>query len=268
MRMGIVSRRRKKQRAERLRRRMMIAACVLLLACAAMSPQLREKISTLSGNVGAFGSSHDELTLGELEVYALQLAVFDSGERAADEARRLTELGICCVIWQREKMRIVADVAFSRGALRNTAAQGQEAYVIREVLPKVSLRLTADTVDLPAALALLELPDRVLEQILDGNAPLDQIAAQIEPLAAQALKAHPENTLYTQLAQSLLNWCALMEKSRTELTDELARSYAAVTMCTLCRELRMALESQTVSDASTASAQRTPSTAADVMPPA
>ena len=265
--MGIVSQRRKKERAARLRRRLMIAACVLLLASAAMSPQLRQKIGTLSRDVQVFTSSGlDELTLGEMEVYALQLAVFDSGERAADEAKRLTEMGVRCVIWQREKMRIVADAAFSRQALTNRAAQGQEAYVIREVLPKVSLRLTADTADLPAALALLKLPDRALAQILAGEVTLEQLVAEIEPLAVQALKAHPENTLYTQLAQSLVNWCQLMEK--TELTDELAKSYAAVTMCTLCRELRLALENQMVSEASTASAQRTPSTAADVMPPA
>ena len=58
-----------------------------------------------------------------------------------------------------------------------------------------------------------------------------------------------------------------VEKTMAEQNEADARSYAAITICMLCRELRLALEGQ-ASAASTASAQRTPSTAADVMPPA
>ena len=80
--------------------------------------------------------------------------------------------------------------------------------------------------------------------------------------------AHPESALYTQLAQSLVNWCTLMEQTRQETDEAAARRYAAVTICTLCRELRIVIANQPASAQSTASAQRMPSTAAEVMPPA
>ena len=54
-----------------------------------------------------------------------------------------------------------------------------------------------------------------------------------------------------------------MEKTLAQTDEAEARSYGAVSMCMLCRELRQAL-----SASNTVSAQRTPSTAADVMPPA
>ena len=63
-----------------------------------------------------------------------------------------------------------------------------------------------------------------------------------EALRAQAqrgVSAHPENTLYTQLAQSLVNWCALIEK-----TPNGDKPYARATMALLCRELRRALANQ------------------------
>lgn len=269
MRMGIIAQRRKKERAARLRRRLMIAAGILLLSALAMSPQMHERIAALSQGIQTFGESiQGELTLEEMEVYALQLAVFDSGERAAQEAKRLQAQGVRCVVWQRERMRIVADAAFSREALSGDAAQGNDAYVIRETLPGVALRLTADAKDLEAARQLLEMPDRIFREIAQDEGHIAQIIADVRPAAEAAIEAHPENALYTQLAQSLVNWCRLMENAAPELSQARLRSYAAVTICTLCRELRLALENQAESAASTASAQRTPSTAAEVMPPA
>ena len=61
-------------------------------------------------------------------------------------------------------------------------------------------------------------------------------------VVSRAAGSHPDHALYTQLAQSLANWCALMEKTMQETDERSARSYAAVTMCTLCRELRLALK--------------------------
>ena len=43
----------------------------------------------------------------------------------------------------------------------------------------------------------------------------------------------------TQLAQSLVNWCALIEK-----TPNGDKPYARATMALLCRELRRALANQ------------------------
>ena len=59
--------------------------------------------------------------------------------------------------------------------------------------------------------------------------------------AERALRAHPQNTIYTQLAQSLLNWCALMEQTMQAQTQAAAAAYARVTMYMLCRELRLTL---------------------------
>ena len=55
------------------------------------------------------------LTLPEIPVYALQLAVFDSGERALAQARALQQEGIRCMVWQREKMRLIAALMEDRG---------------------------------------------------------------------------------------------------------------------------------------------------------
>lgn len=246
MRMGIISERRRRRRAARMRRRFLTAAGVLLLGALAMAPGLREKLRSLSWDVQTFsgGAQQAELTLPEREIYALQLAVFDSGERAASEARRLQAKGVRCIVWQREKMRIVSSVALSREALDLNTAKGEEAYVIRDTMEEVPLRLSCGTAEMAQVQTLLETPDSVLMRLLANDEALEGILADTAAIAGQAAGSHTENALYTQLAQSLVNWCALMEKTMTETDEKSARSYAAVTMCTLCRELRLALQSQ------------------------
>ena len=270
--MGIVSQRRRRERARRLRMRLMIAAGIAQLSSLAMAQPLREKLAGLSEfSLPVFETgTQAELTLPKREMYALQLGVFDSGERAASEAQRLQNMGVQCIVWQREKMRIVSSVALSREGLNHASAGGNEAYVIKDVLPKVSLRIQAGVGQIASVQRLLELPDEILMHLLTGEQPLDVLVSQAKEIAQAELGAHPEHALYTQLAQSLVNWCALMETTMQENSETQARNYAAVTVCTLCRELRLALQSQASQaiEASTASAQRTPSTAADVMPPA
>ena len=112
---------------------------------------------------------------------------------------------------------------------------------------------------------LLLLPDELLSA-LSGEEVLTGLLERTRSQAVAALHAHPEHELYTQLAQSLCNWCALIEGTLETQGEAAARSYARVTVCTLCYELRRTLIAQ--SEESTASAQRTPSTAAEVMPPA
>lgn len=244
MRMGVITDRRRRQRAMRLRRRLMIAGGVLLLGALAMAPGMREKLSGAMQAVQTFGESAQlELTLPQREIYALQLAVFDSGERAASEAQRLQSEGVRCIVWQKEKMRIVVSAAFSRDALDREAAMGHDAYVIEESLEAVTLQLSGSARALEEAKALLEMPDDVLKRLLaqDGGT-LESILADTGAAAQRAVNAHPDNALYTQLAQSLINWCALMDAAMAETQAQQARSYAAVTMCTLCRELRLALQ--------------------------
>lgn len=267
--MGIISERRRQQRAQRMRRRLMIAACVLMLCALAMTPQLRQKIAQFGAvALPVFDQSTEaEMTLPKREIYALQLGVFDSGERAAAEVQRLQQTGVRCIIWQREKMRIISSVALKREGLSTARAGGNEAYVIKDVLERITLRIRASAGDLAQVQQLLQTPDEVLMHLLTGEMDLVALVKETRARAQEALHAHPENPLYTQLAQSLVNWCALMETDTSSDDEQAARDYAAVTMCTLCRELRLALKNQ-ASAASTASAQRTPSTAADVMPPA
>lgn len=243
-----VSRREKQARARRMRRRLMVLGAALALAALAMAPDLRKKITGAAeagiAAVRTFAeqpADEAELTLEEKEVYALQLAVFDSGERAAQEQKTLTQAGIPCIIWQREKMRIVCSAAHSREALDWDAAKGKEGYVIKETLPEVSLRLSAAKEELLDAAALLTLPDDVFDRLFTSE-ELEEIVAAVQEPAQRALTAHPEHALYTQLAQSLVNWCALMEKTMEESDEQAARTYAQVTMCTLCRELRQALQ--------------------------
>ena len=262
--MGIIADRQKKRRAAQMRKSMLrVVGAACILAVLAFSDLIRDRIRIM--DVQAFSQQHTQLDmkLEAYDVYALQLAVFDSGERAASELSRLQNLGIRCVIWQKTRMRIVADAAFSREKLNISTAKGQEAYVIREPLPEVSIRLSADASGVAQAKRLLESPDQILHALAQNDQPLEAIIAQTRELAESAKDTYPENALYTQLAQSLLNWSALMEKTVAEADEAEARSYGAVIMCTLCRELRQAL-----SASSTASAQRTPSTAADVIPPA
>jgi len=267
--MGIVSDRRRKERARRLRRRLMIAAGIALLSSLAMTPELSATIAELSRKgIPAFEQRAEaEMTLPKREIYALQLGVFDSGERAAEEAARLQRAGVSCLVWQREKMRIVCSVALSREKLDVSCAKGNEVYVIADTLPKVALRIQADAGRIEQVRRLLYAPDEILMHLLTGERTLEQIVSEVRRLAVEEQYAQPDHALYTELAQSLGNWCVLMEKTMADRSEADAHSYAAVTICTLCRELRMALSSQ-ASAASTASAQRTPSTAADVMPPA
>lgn len=247
----------------------MIAAGIVLLSSLAMAQPLRERLAALGGlSLPAFTQSTQmEMTLPHREMYALQLGVFDNGERAAAEARRLQSKGVRCVIWQREKMRIISSVALSREGLNQASAGGNEAYVIKDVLPRVSLRIKADAGEIVRVQRLLETPDDILMHLLTGEKPLGALVSQAKEIAQTELDAHPEHALYTQLAQSIANWCDLMEAAIQESDETTARNYAAATICTLCRELRLALENQAM-EARTASAQRTPSTAADVMPPA
>lgn len=265
--MGIVSQRRRRECAKRLRRRLMIAAGVVLLSSLVMTPQLRERIAQLDDfSLPVFEQRvQAEMTLPQREMVALQLGVFDSGERAASEVQRLEKQGVRCIVWQREKMRIISSVALSREKLNMASAGGNDAYVIKDVLPKITLRIQAGTGRIAGVQRLIEMPDAVLMHLLTGEKSLATLISETKQTAQQELTSHPEHALYTQLAQSLMNWCALMETTMQETDETTARNYAAVTICTLCRELRLALQQ---SDASTASAQRTPSTAADVIPPA
>ena len=265
MRMGIIMQRRKQRQAARLRNHLIrLIALAGVIASLAFSPAIREGIMDAARDIQAFSQSAQlEMTLPEYDVYALQLAVFDSGERAASELKRLQSMGVRCVIWQKERMRIVADAAIDRGKLNANAAKGNDAYVIRETLEKVRLRLSADAMSVEQAKSLLEAPDALLNAIENGNETMESIAGRAEELANEALKLNSGNDLYAQLAQSLQSWSRAMKKTLETADESDARSYGAVTMCTLCRELRQAL-----SALSMASAQRTPSTAADVMPPA
>lgn len=270
-----VSRREREARRKRRLRRLGIVMAVALLCAAAMTPPLRAHIAGWlrrgMNAAAAFAPGHEaqaEVTLPKKQVYALQLGAYDSGERAQSEMQRLTQAGVPCVIWQREQMRIVCDAALTRDGLSAAAAQGQEAYTVQETLAEVVLRVSADSAQVEAVQALISLPDSLLEAIGKGE-ELGTLLERTRVQAQAALTAHPDHALYTQLAQSLVNWCQLIEQTREARGEEIARSYAGVTICTLCYELRQALLADAAqSEAMTASAQRTPSTAADVMPPA
>lgn len=267
-----VSRRRREERRRVIRRRAMIAAG-LLLAGMAMTPQLRGRLAdAVHGAMEAVetmampGAAQAQITLPKKTVYALQLGVYDNGEHAQDEQTRLTGEGIRCVIWQREQMRLVCDAALSKGRLDGDAAQGNDAWAIREELPEVVLRVSAGAESMDAVRSLLTLPDALFDMLCAKTADLEGIVESARKDALEAQQTHRDHALYTQLAQSLVNWCDLIDGTREACGQETAQSYARVTMCTLCYELRQALMAE--SAASTASAQRTPSTAADVMPPA
>ena len=245
------------------------------LGAMAASPGAREGISgALRGGVrsaqavfagNALGQR--EVTLPARRVCALQLGVYDSGERAQAEQERLTAAGMPCIIWQGERMRIVCAAAPDEAALDDDV--GMETYVISDEWAEVRLRVSGTDAQSQRAAALLSLPDELFVQLAkpEEEQPLQDAVRR----AREAAQAHDagrgENALCAQLAQSLVNWCALIEQAREELGEATARRYASLTMATLCRELRTVLLSQ-ASESSTASAQRTPSTAADVIPPA
>ena len=223
---------------------------VLALASLAMAPGLREKIAGAAREgieaVQTFSGLREgqaACTLPAMEVYALQLGVYDSGESAESERRRLLSAGIPTMVWQREKMRLICAVAPSREALPLDYADDLDAYVITDALHEVTVRLSAGEGDVEEALALLRMPDDMFALLLtdEEETPLRDVIAKVRQAARKADSAHPENALYTQLAQSLANWCDLMERTQSVADAQSVRHYAAVTMCTLCRELRLAL---------------------------
>lgn len=258
-----------------VRRRVMVAAVVALLAGMAMTPQLqqslREFVRQSARAVQTLAlpqETQDEITLPRMTVYAMQLGAYDNGERALAQQKQLAAGGINCVIWQRIQMRLVCDAALRREALRAEAAMGLDAWIIEEELPEIMMRVSAGAQEMDAVRALLTLPDARFAQLCAGE-PLAPLIESTRRQAEAALAAHPEHALYAQLAQSLVSWCRLMDDALAVQSEAAAVQYARVTMCTLCYELRQALLSDAAqSAASTASAQRTPSTAADVMPPA
>lgn len=272
--MGIIAERRRKERAKQICRRLIVLCMASALGFAASSQGLRMRASALLDAlpwpVQAFagsGGAQTELTLPQRRVYALQLGVFDSEERARARAGELAEQGISCIVWQRDKLRIVSAVALSREALDGAVLGGLERYVIEDSLPQVDMRITAEPDDLSDVQAMLALPDNALMTLLETQKPLQEVVFQVRESAKEAEKAHPESELYTGLAEKLLAWCVLMEEAAEKTDGDTARGYAALTLYTLAGELRQIIAS-IPSDASAASAQRTPSTAAEVMPPA
>ena len=257
-------------------RRLGIAAVVTLLAMAAMTSDLKEKAETIvrreRERISAFAWQNAdvlEVTLEEMPVWAVQLGAFDDGARAQEEMSRLMAKGIACILWRREQLCIVCSASLDRDALDRDAAEGEAVYVIREILPQVRMTISASKPDAQAAADMITLPDRMFHQLLEAEPEqLTEMIAAARLASDQARAAHPENELYTQLAKSLSGWCDLMEQAGQVLAPDALMTYAQVTMCTLCRELRTALQDQPAMEESTASAQRTPSTAADVMPPA
>ena len=275
MRGGVVTQRRRlRERSERMRRRALIAGLILLLGALAMSDPLRERIgewmregARAAATFAGQNTATIDVTLGEMEMVALQLGVFDSEERAKSEQMRLREAGIPCVIWQRDKLRLICGAASTKEALDQSLAGGNEAYIVRDTLQAVSLRIRCAADQTQEAAAFLSLPDETLKMLLAPELiKMETMLWDVQKKAEHALEAFPENALCMQLAQQLLDWCQLI---RTEKDENSARCLAAISMCTICREWRnVLLASYSASAESTASAQRTPSTAADVMPPA
>ena len=180
-----------------------------------------------------------QLSLPERTLFALQLGVFDSEQRAMEQAKRLQAGGAACIIWRGEKLRLVSDASFLHEKLDAGAAKEYDTYVYQEIIPSVTLRLSADAKALADVKNLLTLPDGILIRLTqEQEEPLDTLVDQVRRTAEEAAFAHPENTLYTQLAQSLINWCGLMEE---HIQERDAYTYARATMGALCRELRRAL---------------------------
>ena len=250
-----MSTRQRQERARRIKQTVVAVLAVLALGMAAASPDAREKLSltartAITGAQAAFAgreAATRELTLPAVRVYALQLGVYDNGERAQQEQQRLTKEGVPCILWQRERMRIVCAAAPTESALAGAQTFGLETYVIKDEIPEVRLRLGAAERELEAVSELISLPDGALGALFQAEReqPLADIVLRARGLAEPALSAHGENALYSQLAQSVVNWCSLIERAQSEWDGDLARQYATVTMCTLCRELRTELLAQT-----------------------
>lgn len=220
-----------------------MAVVVLMLAAAAMAPTLREQLIQVIDRgiraAQAFAVTREGeaiVTLEPLALCALQLGVYDSGERAQSERERLSQLGIPCAIWQEGEMRLIAAVSAARETMDMSAAKGQESFIVAKTLEKVEIKLSAEENSLSAAAELMNLPDETLMRLMDGKDALTDILVDVREKAERAVGEHPENELYTQLAQSLLNWCALIER-----TSDNAHAYAGATMALLCTELRRTL---------------------------
>ena len=233
--------RQKRQRTKKIRNRVILALAVLALTSAAMAPELRAYLNAkIRRGVQAFAdlrAQEIEVTLPERRIYALQLGVFDNEESAESERKRLAAMGVPCAVWQDAQVRLMADAATSRETLLGETA-GQTGFVTEETLTRVDMRLSAGKSDGNDAARLLHLPDEALSRLESGEALAD-VLADVRAQAQRGVSAHPENTLYTQLAQSLVNWCALVEK-----TPNGDKPYARATMALLCRELRRALANQ------------------------
>ena len=235
--------RQRRQRAKIIRNRVITLAVVLMLAAAAMAPALREQLMQVIGRgihaVQAFTALREGETVIVLEpitLYALQLGVYDNGERAQSEWQRLNQMGIPCAIWQENVMRLIAAVSDARESINLDAAKGQESFIIAKTLEKVEIKLSAEENIISAAAELMLLPVETLIRLMKGRDTLPDILAKVREKAESAVGEHPENELYTQLAQSLLNWCALIER-----TDDNPYAYAGATMALLCMELRRTL---------------------------
>ncbi len=270
----ITARRRLRRRGTFIRRTAMTAGVVLLLCSLAMSDSLRDRLAELSqrGISAVYTFSEDAedeieettVELSEITVYALQLGVFDSEQGAKAQQDRLAAQGVRCAAWQRDKIRLICSVAPERELLDLEAAGGNEAYIIRDTLARVKLRLSCAKNGANDAAAFVKLPDETLTALMKGETARD-LAVNVRWQAEKALQAHPENELYIGLAKAMLAWCDTAEMETDETASE---CFASVAMCTICREWRQTLTDYALSAQSTASAQRTPSTAADVMPPA
>lgn len=234
--------RQKRQRTRKIRNRVILALALLALTSAAMAPELRAYLTAkIHSGVQAFAdlrTSEIDLVLPEKKIALLQLGVFDNGESAQSERARLAGLGVPCAVWQDARMRLIADAASKRETLTDAAAQGMACFIAEETLARVDVSLSAGESDAQTVAELLHLPDETLSR-LEEDETLSDILADVQTRARRAVSAHPENTLYTQLAQSLVNWCALMEETPTG-----TRPYARATMALLCRELRRALVNQ------------------------
>lgn len=271
-----MSMRKRRERMRTIRRRVLMILGITVLGVLAMAQDLRTCLADLilrgtkAIQTAAVGRDvQTEITLEEMNVYALQLGAYDNGEHAQSEMSRLQNENVLCVVWQREQMRLVCDAAKTKNALSAGTAKGQDAWVIADSCPEVVLRVSTDAAGMEDVRMLLTLPDVLFSALCAGEESVSGITARTKPVAQSARIAYPDNTLYTQLAQSLINWCTLMDNAVQTFGEATAMPYARVTMCTLCYELRQALIADAAqSAASTASAQRTPSTAADVMPPA
>lgn len=229
-----------RQRRERARRkRFLLGGIALVLTLLAVPTDVVKKTVESVAAFAGLNKETAEMTLPSMEVYALQLGVFDSGELAQSEQRKMMEKNIPCMIWQREKMRLICAASTAEEKLPIEAAGGQESCVIQETLPEVSLELSAGERDVQRAVDFLRLPDDVFLKLANGSDELQTIIEFVRHEASREKLLHPDNELYVQLAQSLLNWCVLMEQMSSRPVN--IRPYAAVTMCTLCRELRQTL---------------------------